>query len=143
MGEGKALWTYVNVHDLSNFFLLLIEAAVAGGGNATWGQEGYYFTENGEFLWADVAKAVAHEAHKQGLIEEDKTVQYDADEMQKVHPYGPIVWGANSRGKAIRASKLLGWTPKGRGLFETIPDAVDIEAKRKGLKPGHAAQAAA
>lgn len=142
VGAGQTRWTEVNVHDLSNVYLLLVEAAVQGGGKAAWGSEGYYFTENGEFLWADVAKAVAHEAYKQGLIKEDKTVQYEPDQVQKLHPFGPVIWGANSRGKAVRARQLLGWTPKDRSLLETIPDAVDYEAKRKGLKPGHAVQAA-
>ncbi|KAF2228919.1 nucleoside-diphosphate-sugar epimerase [Viridothelium virens] len=142
VGAGKTIWTQVNVHDLSDLYLLLIEAAVQGGGNATWGPEGYYFSENGEFLWADVAKEVAHEAHRQGLIKEDKIVSYAPEDVSKLHPYGPVVWGANSRGKAIRARKLLGWNPKDRSLLQTVSGAVDIEAKKKGLKPGHAAKAA-
>ena len=142
VGAGQTRWTEVNVRDLSTFYLLLVEAAAAGGGKATWGPEGYYFVENGEFLWAEVAKAVAHEAHKQGLIKEDKTVQYEPSQIAKLHPYGNVIWGSNSRSKAIRARQLLGWSPKERSLLQAIPEAVDIEAKRKGLKPGHAAEAA-
>ena len=141
MGAGRNRWTQINVRDLSDAYLLLVEAAVEGGGKASWGPEGYYFTENGEFLWSDVAKAVAKEAHKQGFIKEDKVASYDADEMQKIHRYGPLVWGANSRGRAIRARKLLGWSPKARSLVATVPDALEIEAKAKGLKTGHAVKA--
>ena len=58
----------VHVQDLSNVYLRLVEEAVKGGGNATWEPEGYYFAENGDFVWGDVAKAIAKNAHKKKLI---------------------------------------------------------------------------
>jgi hypothetical protein len=58
----------VHVQDLSNVCLRLVEGAVKGGGNATWGPEGHYFAENGGFVWGYVAKAIAKNAHKRKLI---------------------------------------------------------------------------
>ncbi|KAJ9648559.1 hypothetical protein H2199_001414 [Coniosporium tulheliwenetii] len=36
VGRGLNHWGAVHVRDLSNLFLLLVEAAASGGGNATW-----------------------------------------------------------------------------------------------------------
>src|SRR5262249_28194925 len=51
--SGQAIWSEVHVHDLSQLFVLLIEAAAAKGGSATWGADGFYFAENGSFAWGD------------------------------------------------------------------------------------------
>jgi nucleoside-diphosphate-sugar epimerase len=48
VGEGKNRQTHVHVKDLSQLYVLLIEAAAVGGGAATWGQQGYYFSSIGE-----------------------------------------------------------------------------------------------
>lgn len=48
--EGKATWNNVHISDLANQYLLLTEDAAAGGEKATWGAEGYYFSENGEHV---------------------------------------------------------------------------------------------
>ncbi|KAK4982202.1 hypothetical protein LTR50_007807 [Elasticomyces elasticus] len=140
VGAGKAYWTEVHIHDLSDLYLKLVEAAVAGGGPATWGVEGYYFAENGEFAWGDVAKWVAHAAYKQGYIQGDKVERYEFEAANNVSDMGGRLWGANSRPRAVRARKLLGWTPKGKSLKDEVPETVSVEAKKMGK--GHAAVAA-
>jgi hypothetical protein len=41
----------VHIDDLSDAFILLAEEALkSNGGNAQWGDEGYYFAEAGEFV---------------------------------------------------------------------------------------------
>lgn len=50
VGEGKAEWTNVHVYDLSDLFARLFGQALAGGGEASWGAEGYYFAQNGEHV---------------------------------------------------------------------------------------------
>lgn len=142
VGEGKTFWCGINVHDLSNLYLLLVEAAAAGGGNATWGVEGYYHCESGDIVWGEVAKWMAESAYKKGFIKDDSLVSYSAEELSKHNPYGPLMWGANSRSRAIRARKLLGWEPKAASLKDTVDEVVDMEAKALGLVPGHAKIAA-
>lgn len=44
------------------------EAVVAGGGKATWGDQGYYFAENGSFAWGDVQRAVAKAAIEKKFV---------------------------------------------------------------------------
>lgn len=120
----------------------LIEAAVAGGGNATWGQEGYYLTENGEHVWGDLSQAVATEAHKQGVIPSIDVRGVSPDEADRLTSHGSMLYGASSRGTALRARKLLGWSPKGKTIEDGIPELVKQEARSLGLTQGHAAQVA-
>ena len=140
VGEGKAYWNNVHVHDLSDCYLKLIEAANEGGGKATWGKDGYYFAENGEHAWGDVCKAVASAAHKQGFIPTDEVVAMSGDDANQLRPHGALLWGSNSRGRALRARQLLGWSPKGKAINDETPEAVSIEAKALGLVQGHASK---
>ncbi|KAI9807800.1 MAG: hypothetical protein M1825_005105 [Sarcosagium campestre] len=140
VGRGKSLWNHVHVADLAVVYLRLVEEAAreGGGDKASWGPEGYYFVENGEYAAVDLAKAVARAAHKQGLLESDEVESISADEAGKIRSYGQLLWGANSRSKAIRARKLLGWEPTEKSLFDTVDEVVTQEAKALGLIKGHA-----
>ena len=140
VGKGKAYWSNVHVHDLSDCYLKLVEAAVDGGGKATWGKDGYYFTENGQHVWGEVAKAISFAVHKQGFIPSDDVVAMSGDEVNQIMSNGAILWGANLRGRALRARKLLGWSPRGKAMADETPEAVDAEAKALGLVQGHASK---
>ncbi|KAL9059683.1 MAG: hypothetical protein Q9206_001363 [Seirophora lacunosa] len=142
VGAGKTYWTNVHVHDLSDVFVALVEAAVAGGGKASWGNEGYYFTENGEHVWGDIARLVASAAHKQGFIPSPEVKVLPDDEIEGMCKAGTLLWGANSRCRAVRARKLLGWSPKGISLERDIPDTVASEANIRGYVQHHAAKVA-
>lgn len=141
--EGKNKWTEVHVQDLAGVYVALVEAALSqGGGRATWNEEGYYFAENGEFVWGDVARAVAKAAMEKGFIKRDDVESIGVEEADQLTEAGSYLWGMNSRARAVRARKLLGWKPKEKKLFDTIPDIVDSEARLLGLTTGHAAKAA-
>ena len=139
VGAGRTYWTNVHVFDLSKVYLALVEAATEGGGKATWGKAGYYFTENGEHIWGEISKVVASSAQQQGFISSDEVVSVSAEEADKLSSYGSVLWGTNSRCRAIRARKLLGWSPTEKSLIDEIPLAVESEAKKLGLIQGHAA----
>ena len=140
VNAGKTYWTNVHVADLSKCYLKLVEAAVAGGRGATWNEEGYYFTENGEHVWGQISKAVASAAYKQGLLVSDEVVSLSTEETAKIMPRAPALWGANSRCRAIRARKILGWNPVERSIEDDTPDTVKDEALTLGLTQGHAAK---
>ncbi|KAI7101442.1 NAD(P)-binding protein [Hortaea werneckii] len=109
---------------------------------ATWGAEGYYFCEGGEHVWGDVSQWVAQEAHKQGLIKSDTVESISREEADKCTPFGAALWGCNSRSRAKRARTVLKWDAKSPALHETIKSAVEYEASKLGMKPGHAKVAA-
>ena len=154
IGAGKAFWNNIHVHDLSDVYLRLVDAAAAGGGNATWGPEGYYLTENGEHVWGDVGKKVGAYARDKGYIESDEMVSLSPEGVVEflekgkapwewnIAGRGFFTWGLNSRGSAIRARKVLGWEPKSESIDDEIPRCVEAEAKRLGIKVGHAAKVA-
>ena len=142
VGEGKNRWTHVHVHDLSDLFLKLIDAAVTQGGDATWNDKGYYFSESGEYVWEDMAKKIAAELKKQGFIKTDEIDHLSKEEADELTPHGSAKWGMNSRCKAIRGNKLLGWKPTSPSPVEELPGMVQIAAEKLGLVKGHAAIAA-
>ena len=137
---GNSRWTNIHVYDLSKCFLELVESAVRGGSKATWGQEGYYFTENGEHVWGEVSKMVAKEAYLQGFIPSDEVSIVSSEEANQLTSRGALMWAANSRGRAIRARKVLGWAPAEKDMSHEISRIVTSEAKLLGLAPGHAAK---
>jgi nucleoside-diphosphate-sugar epimerase len=146
VNAGQAYWNFVHVHDLSNLYLLLVEKAAAGGITAdwdgkpaTWGKEGYYFCENEEHIWEEVAGWIAEEAKAMKLVKEAVVKSISPEEADKMSPWGGVLWGANVRGKALRAKKVLGWKPE-KTLKKELREQLEIESRR--VKPGHAAVAA-
>ncbi|KAJ5177029.1 uncharacterized protein N7482_002906 [Penicillium canariense] len=134
VGKGENVWHEVHVQDLSGVYLALGDAAAAGGGKASWGDEGYYLAENGSFVWGDIQREVAKQAHLQGFITSSEVDMLDINEVKKCHPFGHYLWGTNSRGRAIRARKLLGWNPQKPRLIDLIPEIVALEAKELHLR---------
>lgn len=149
VNEGKAIWSNVHVHDLSDLYVALVENAAAGGSLAEWpgkpslwGAEAYFFAEAKEHVWADIAELVAKEAKKQGFIETSDVKQLSPDEAGKLTPYGQAMWGCNSRSRAKRARQILKWDPKGVPIEKVVGETVEFEARKIGVKPGHAKVAA-
>ncbi|KAL1303673.1 hypothetical protein AAFC00_007027 [Neodothiora populina] len=133
LGEGKARWNNVHVYDLSNAFLLLAEAAVAGKNDkGMWGGDVYYLCENGEHVWGELSKLVAKTAADLGFIPEAKTEKMDEAKAKDVAGFESLSWGYNSRGKAERLNKILGWVPKEHSIEEEIP--IIVKSENEALK---------
>jgi nucleoside-diphosphate-sugar epimerase len=109
IGESKNLWTKIHVHDLSKLYLTLVEEAgellvsqkkrsllidvvATNGGRATWNNEGYYFTEAGEYVWRDMMKKIAAEAKKQGYIQDDSLKPLTVEDGDSITPNGGKKW---------------------------------------------------
>ncbi|KAL9567249.1 hypothetical protein ACKAV7_008491 [Fusarium commune] len=127
--KGENIWNSVHVHDLSQLFLKLIEAAAQGGDPADWGEKGFYFAESGDFNWKSVAERIAKEAKDRGLIQSLKVENLSPEDVNIIWSYGAFFWGTNSRSQAIRARKVVGWSPEGCGIFADIPAVVASEAQ--------------
>jgi nucleoside-diphosphate-sugar epimerase len=140
VGTGRTEWHEVHVHDLNDLFLALVEAALDADRAADpeiFGERAYFFAENGALVWGEIAEMVAREAHRQGFIQEAKTQVTDVDTLANETLVG-ITFAANSKSKAMRGRKYLGWKPSRRGLREEIPDIVAGEAERMGLTAKYA-----
>lgn len=143
VGEGLNRWTESHVQDLSEIFLNLVTAALSpDGGKATWDDQGYYFTESGAFSWGDIGQQIAKIALDKRLINSAEVDHISKDEADKLTNAGSYLWGTNSQCKAFRANKLFGWTPKQKKLVDLLPEIVENEARKLGLKMGHAKYAA-
>ncbi|KAH7355009.1 hypothetical protein BKA65DRAFT_452177 [Rhexocercosporidium sp. MPI-PUGE-AT-0058] len=141
LGKGLSEWNNVNVHDLSELFVLLAEAAIANKPDMDeklWGKDGYFLAENGHHVWGEVSKQVGEAAFKKGYINEKSTKSMSPDEAKEVAGFEALSWGLNSKGFAKRARKYLDWKPTGRSLKDEIPFIVDSEAQILGIKKGHA-----
>ena len=118
----------MHVEDLSEVYRLLVEKAVAKDtSDELWGAKGYILTENGEHVWGDLARTVASQAAKMGYISNPKEGSLDKDEAIQQAGFEAVSWGLNSRGKAERAKKYLGWQPVKPPIEDEVPDILKQE----------------
>jgi hypothetical protein len=129
IGDGLNRWNEIHMQDLSKMFLDLVDAALQpDGGKASWNKDGFYFTEAGEYTWGDLAHLIAKTVFEKKLINSSEVDILTPDEADKLHPWGRILWGTNSRSRAIRANKVLGWTPTQKSVVEALPEIIEAEA---------------
>lgn len=142
VNKGRNKWHQVHVFDLSKLYLLLGEAAAAGGPPATWDDQGYYLAENGSFVWGDILEAVAKQAYREGLLASSEIKQLSGNDLIELFSStsGVKAIGTDSQGQSIRGKTLLGWQPQERSLMEEIPTIVEEEARALGLIKSHADQ---
>ncbi|KAL3496463.1 hypothetical protein BJX62DRAFT_222123 [Aspergillus germanicus] len=138
IGKGLARWNNVHVYDLSRLFDALVRAAVDPAkkdDREIWGAKGYFLAENGEHVWGDLAKYIGEQAFKEGFLIEKPQVKSLSFSEAVNSPAGfeAASWGLNSRGKALRGRKMLGWEPKEQSIEEEVSNILRAEASRLGL----------
>ncbi|KAJ5802014.1 uncharacterized protein N7503_004464 [Penicillium pulvis] len=128
IGAGQSIWNDVHIHDLSDVYSLLVDAAIAGRtDDGLWGADAYYLTENGEHVWGELAQQTADVATKLGYLPEAKAESIDLESAKKYAGFESLSWGLNSRGRARRARELLGWKPSRPSLVAELPAIVQSE----------------
>ncbi|KJZ70887.1 hypothetical protein HIM_09713 [Hirsutella minnesotensis 3608] len=140
VGSGKSAWRNVYIRDLSDVFVKLITRAVndepdsEDAEKSVWGGEGgYYFVENGEHVWGELARAISDEAVAQGLIQDGDIESIDAAEAARLAPMCNFFWGCNARVEGRRPARVLNWQPVGPSLVEELEVIVKKEAEKLGL----------
>ncbi|KAI9714874.1 MAG: hypothetical protein M1820_000163 [Bogoriella megaspora] len=134
--EGANTRSWVHIEDLMTVYLKLIEDAVAGGERANWGLSGYYFTGSQEVSQRSIADATGSVLAKHGIISTQPPKQVSlerVDEMiksQRFPKLGTYMFAANSRTRADRARKVLGYEPKAPSLWQVLE--ADLLACRDG-----------
>lgn len=137
IGKGLSRWNHIHVYDLSVAIGLLVDAALDAARKDdadVWGAHGYFLTENGEHAWGELAAQIGQEVYKQSLVQSEPEMRnWSMDEALK-SPAGfeAASWGMNSRARALRARKVLGWQPKQQSLTEEVPSIVKSEQSRFG-----------
>jgi nucleoside-diphosphate-sugar epimerase len=121
----------VHIHDLSDVYSLLVDAATAGRtDDGLWGAKAYYLTENGEHCWGELAQATAEAAMKLGYLPEAKAEPIDLESAKKYAGFESLSWGMNSRGRSQRAREILGWKPYRPSLVDELPEILRSEWQR-------------
>lgn len=135
IGRGLGRMNNVHIVDLSQVYELLLEAALDQAqkdNKEIWGAETYFFTENGEHTWGELARQIGEEAQKLGFIDgpPPELRDYSMEDAEKYAGFEATSWGMNARCEAVRARKVLGWKPWERSLVAEIPTIIVSEAER-------------
>lgn len=108
IGPGENVWSNVHIEDLVDLYLLLLRDAPAGS---------FYFAENGENSFREVCEAINAALGMEGPTQEISIEDASAEWGEAAANY---TMGSNSRVRAVRARKELGWAPHRRSLLEDI-----------------------
>lgn len=108
VGRGENIWSNVQIDDLVDLYLRVLDKAPAGAS---------YYAENGECsmrtLCEAISRALGFGARTQPMSREESIAEFGA---------GPAAYtyGSNSRVRATRARRELGWRPRYDALLETL-----------------------
>lgn len=145
IGRGENLQTWVHVLDLANIYVALIEDALGGPSKANpmlWGVDAYYFAGDEELTFRAYVEAILPLALDHGLVQHDSITSISASvpkedlierddlEMHEWSEAIAMLFGTNMRCRSKRATKLLGYSPQGKGFVEMLPETLDLFLKR-------------
>jgi nucleoside-diphosphate-sugar epimerase len=107
VGAGRNIWSNVHIDDVVDAYLLALGDAPAGS---------LFYLENGEASWKTIAEAVSRLLGYRGA-----TRAWPIDDAVREMGSGAYTsFGSNSRVRATKARKMLGWAPKHDGLLAEI-----------------------
>ncbi len=111
IGRGLNIWSNVHIEDMADLYLLALDKAPSGT---------FLFVENGEASFRDKAAAIARTLKVKG------PEPWPIDEAIAAWGKGTAVYamGSNSRVRAAKARKTLGWAPKHGSVLEWIAKEV-------------------
>ncbi|KAI1176707.1 NAD(P)-binding protein [Nemania sp. FL0916] len=136
LGSGENMRGWVHIDDFVQIYVKLVEAAVAGGGNVSWGQEGYFLAATQEASQKEIAEVTARILFMEGRVSSTQAQSISNEEMASLFPDAPdtgfFSFGCNSRSKADRARKELGYVPKAPSFWDVLDsDLMDAVAAAK------------
>ncbi len=108
IGSGGNIWSNVHIEDLVALYLLAVRSAPAGA---------FYYAENGEHSMREVCQAISRMlgfgGNTQTMTLEQATVEWGEGAAHDT-------MASNSRVRAVRARRELGWAPTAPSLLEEI-----------------------
>jgi nucleoside-diphosphate-sugar epimerase len=108
VGRGENLWSNVHIDDLADLYLRILERAPAGA---------FYYAENGECSMRALCAAISLGLGYGGRTEPMSLAEAIAEWGDGAANY---TYGSNSRVRAVRARRELGWAPRGPALLDSI-----------------------
>jgi nucleoside-diphosphate-sugar epimerase len=108
VGPGRNRWSNVHIDDVVEAYLLALDADVPPGS--------LFYLENGEASWQAIAAAVSRLLGHGGA-----TRVWPIDDAVKEMGSGAYTsFGSNSRVRATKARRMLGWSPRHDSLLAEI-----------------------
>ncbi|TCD67483.1 hypothetical protein EIP91_012344 [Steccherinum ochraceum] len=127
VGPQKNMWSTIEVHDLADLHVEIFNKAVLEGKDIAGGSA-YYFSANGDVVFADWLSLVAKALHKYGALKSADMTPFTDEEIQK-WPILLAVFSVNSRCSDSR-SRSLGWKPRPdkteKEFLESIEESVKV-----------------
>jgi nucleoside-diphosphate-sugar epimerase len=114
VGAGLNVWSNVHIDDVVDLYLLALDKAPAGA---------FYFAANGEASFADVGAAIALRLGMQGV--QSLSPELAAAKWGEAKAYFTL--GSNSRVRAVRARRELGWSPRHASVLGWIANELVID----------------
>ena len=107
VGSGLNVWSNVHIDDVADLYVRVLSKATAGA---------FYFAENGEASFADIGAAIAKRLGLAGI--EALPPEVAAEQWGQSKAYFTL--GSNSRVRAQRARRELGWAPRHASVIDWI-----------------------
>ena len=117
VGRGENIWSNVHIDDLVPLYLRALEKAPAGA---------FYYAENGENSYREIAEAISRMLGFGGRTRPMPMGEAIAEFGETGAQFS---YGSNSRVRAVRARRELGWAPKGGTLLDEIERGCYAEKK--------------
>ncbi|KAI9061106.1 NAD-P-binding protein [Trametes sanguinea] len=134
-GKGATIWQSVHIDDLVDLYLLMVDAILSKPEKISHGRAGYFIAENGGQTIRELLQSIAEGLFALGRISTPKLVPYAPGEAAQylVNQFIADVLFSNSRCKAERARRELGWAPRhtSRDLLEGIKTEVKEYVKKE------------
>lgn len=109
VGAGLNVWSNVHLDDVVDLYLLALAKAPAGA---------FYFAENGEASFGEIGAAIASRLGLPGV--ESLPPEMAAQRWGEAKAYFSL--GSNSRVRATRARRELGWSPRHSSVLDWIAE---------------------
>ena len=115
VGAGLNVWSNVHIDDVVDLYLLALAQAPAGA---------FYFAENGEASFAEIGAAIARRLGLEGA----ESLDPDEAAARWGESKAWFTLGSNSRVRARRARRELGWAPRHASVLDWIGGEMPLDA---------------
>ncbi|RFU24286.1 hypothetical protein B7463_g12052, partial [Scytalidium lignicola] len=114
ISNGTGIWNHVHIKDLVQLYEIILEKLLAQH-HLPSGEEGIYFSENGEHTWAEVAEGIAKAGFELGVLTTKEVRSVTLMEATKLLGWGNEQWTESGFASIARTlserSHSLGWKP--------------------------------
>jgi len=114
VGAGLNIWSNVHLDDVVDLYLLALAKAPAGA---------FYFAENGEASFGEIGAAIASRLGLPSV--ESLPPEVAAQRWGEAKAYFSL--GSNSRVRAMRARRELGWSPQYSSVLDWIAEELQVD----------------